>query len=161
MKRAIVLALTCAVMLPACSSSGLSVENQPSAAYRASTASLQYLPPAVSVEEASQAYLREKMNAELVSGPDAVFGSGSDITIRYQFVGHNEGSRVGRWLTAGIAGGSKTYVVAEFLNSAGTVIGKVRAEGTVGGGFAGGSAKSGIDGAVKQIAKYARETFKR
>lgn len=161
MKRAIVLALTCALMLPACATSGLSVESQPTEAFRASTATLQYLPPAVTVEDTTQAYLREKMAEKLVGGSDAVFGQGSDITIRFQFTGHNEGSRVGRWLTAGIAGGSKTYIVAEFVNPAGAVVGKVRAEGSVGGGFAGGSAKSGIDGAVNQIAKYARETFKR
>lgn len=160
MKSKSVAALTLGVALGACSSSALMVERAPTA-YRASTARLEYVQPTIAVEEGTQRHLQQKMEQTLVSGPKSVFQPGNDLTIRYQFVGHSEGSRFGRWLTGGLAGGSKTYIQAEFINGAGQVIGGVRSEGSVGVGIAGGSAKSGVDGAVKKIANYASTTFKR
>ncbi len=75
--------------------------------------------------------------------PEAVFPAGNELTIRYHAVGHNEGSRVGRYLTMGMAGGSKPSE-ADFVAADGTRVGQVRAEGAVGVGIAGGSAKSGL-----------------
>lgn len=158
--KAVVLAMVVAVAVSGCSSSALMVE-KPAVAYRASTATLEYLPATIGVEDNTQTYLQTRMADALVTGSKAVFSQGTDLRIRYQFVGHDEGSRVGRWLTAGLAGGSKTYILAEFVNPTGQVIGSVRAEGAVGIGIAGGSAKSGIDAAVKKIADYAQANFKR
>lgn len=159
MKR-IMMALACAG-LSACASSALMVDQAPSVTYRAATATLVYQPATIAVEENTQAYLQREMQKVLIDGPNAPFKSGNELTVRYQFVGHNEGSRVGRWLTYGLAGGSKTYIQAEFIDPQGQTVGRVRSEGSVGLGIAGGSAKSGIDGAVKEIARYATATFKR
>jgi hypothetical protein len=154
-------AVVLAATLSACSSSALMVEHAPTAVYRANTATLVYEPSTVPVEEGTQAHLQRKMNEALVQGPKAVFRPGNELTIRYHIVGHNEGSRVGRWLTYGLAGQSKSYIEATFFDQAGQTVGSVRAEGAVGVGIAGGSAKSGIDGAVKKIAEYASVTFHR
>jgi len=153
--------IAAAMALVGCSSSALMVEKPPVAAVRVETASLVYETPTVAVEEGSQQHLQRRMAEALTTGKNAVFRPGNDLTIKYRFVGHNEGSRLGRYLTMGMAGGSKTYIVADFVNSAGEIIGQVRAEGSVGVGIAGGSAKSGIDGAVKKIAAYAQATFHR
>jgi hypothetical protein len=153
--------LAASLTLASCASGALMVDRAPTATYRVSTAKLEYVAPSVAVEESSQAHLRAKMQEALISGEKAVFQPGDEITVRYKFDGHNEGSRVGRWLTAGLAGGSKTYIQAEFLNASGEVIGSVRSEGSVGVGIAGGSAKSGIDKAVKEIARYATVTFRK
>ena len=150
-----------AMPLTACASGALMVEKAPTTAYKASSVTLAYEEPTVEVEEGTQAYLQREMQKALVTGPEAVFAPGTDLTIRYQIVGHNEGSRIGRYLTGGLAGGSKSYVMATFSDASAQQIGQVRAEGSVGGGLAGGSAKSGIDKAVKEIAKYAAATFKR
>lgn len=153
--------IICAVLLAGCSSSALMVDRAPVTATKVSTAKLEYVAPTIGVEDGTQAYLRDKMAEALVSGEQAVFSAGDEITIRYQFVGHNEGSRAARWLTGGLAGGSKTYIQAEFVSPTGEVLGRIRSEGSVGMGIAGGSAKSGIDAAVKKIASYAAVTFKR
>ncbi len=152
-------ALALALSLGACSSSALMVEHAPTTAYRAETAALVYEPSTVPVEDGTQAHLQRKMTEALVQGPKAVFRPGSELTIKYHIVGHNEGSRVGRWLTYGLAGQSKSYIEAVFIDQTGQMVGSVRAEGAVGVGIAGGSAKSGIDGAVKKIAEYASVTF--
>jgi len=153
--------LVAALAMGGCSSSALMVERPPVATTRVTTAALQYDTPTIAVEEGAQQHLQRRMQEAFLTGENAVFQPGNDLTIRYRFVGHNEGSRVGRYLTMGLAGGSKTYIVADFLNSAGEMVGQVRAEGSVGVGIAGGSAKSGIDGAVKKIAAYAQATFRR
>jgi len=144
-----------------CASSALMVNSAPIGQYRADTITLEYMPAAIPVEDGTQSYLQQRMREAFLEGSNAPFKPGGQLTLRYQFVGHNEGSRVGRWLTAGLAGGSKSYIQAEFLNADKQVVGSVRAEGTVGGGFAGGSAKSGVDGAVKRITEYAILTFHR
>lgn len=161
MRAKFVFALAMGVPLAACASSALMVDQAPTGQYRAQSATLEYQPSTVGVEDNTQAYLQQAMSNALVTGPDAVFRSGDELKIRYRFVGHDEGSRVGRWLTAGLAGGSKTYIEAEFIDRNGASVGKVRSEGAVGMGVFGGSAKSGIDAAVKKIAQYATATFKR
>ena len=161
MKAKIMFALALSVSVSACASSALMVDQAPTAEYRAQTAKLEYQPSTVGVEDNTQTYLQSAMRNALVDGPNAVFSSGDELTVRYRFVGHDEGSRVGRWLTAGLAGGSKTYIEAEFIDRSGVTVGRVRSEGAVGMGVFGGSAKSGIDGAVKKIAQYATSTFKR
>jgi len=153
--------MTAALILAGCSNSALVVERPVATQQRVETATLQYETPTVPVDDSAQQHLQRRMNEALVSGEKAVFKPGSDLTIRYRFVGHNEGSRLGRYLTMGMAGGSKTYIVADFVVPTGEVVGQVRAEGSVGVGIAGGSAKSGIDGAVKKIAAYAQATFRR
>ena len=154
-------AAAAALMLSACSSSALMVEKPAVGVTRVTTATLQYEEPTIAVEEGTQQHLQRKMAEALTTGEKAVFQPGPDLLIKYRFVGHDEGSRVGRYLTAGLVGGSKTYIVADFYNPAGEMIGQVRAEGSVGVGIAGGSAKSGVDGAVKKIASYAQATFRK
>jgi hypothetical protein len=51
-------------------------------------------------------------------------------------------------------------VEAQFLDQAGTVLSRVRAEGELSGGFFGGSRRSAIDKAVKEISEYAIAAFK-
>jgi hypothetical protein len=150
-----------AFALAACSSSALMVERPPAVPTRVESATLEYETPTIAVEEGTQQHLQRRMAEALTTGKDAVFKPGGDMVIKYRFVGHNEGSRLGRYLTMGMAGGSKTYILADFINPAGEMIGQVRAEGSVGVGIAGGSAKSGVDGAVKKIAAYAQATFRR
>lgn len=161
MNRMMIAPIMGAALLAGCSSSALMVDRPPAVATKVSTAKLEYVAPTIGVEDGTQAYLRQKMDDALLSGKSAVFAPGDEITIRYQFVGHNEGSRAARWLTGGLAGGSKTYIQVDFVNATGEVVGRVRAEGSVGVGIAGGSAKTGIDAAVKKIAAYAMTTFKR
>jgi hypothetical protein len=161
MKLKMVTALVMGAALSACSSSALMVEKAPTTQYRVATANLVYDAATIPVEDGTQQYLQTKMKEAFLTDKNAVFTEGSELTVRYHFVGHNEGSRVGRWLTGGLAGGSKTYIEANFMDQAGTQVGSVRSEGSVGLGIAGGSAKSGIDGAVKKIAQYAAVTFKK
>ena len=100
------------------------------------------------------------MDAALFDGETPIFRRGDGITVRYRYVGFNEGSRVGRYLTAGIGGSSKVLLEADFVGPNGTLLARVRGEGSVSGGLFGGSNKTGIDKAIEEIADYAARTFR-
>lgn len=65
-----------------------------------------------------------------------------------------------RYFLGPIAGGSKILLETDFIGPDGTLLAQVRGEGTVSGGFFGGSNKSGIDQAVDKIAEFAAANFK-
>ncbi|MGB7370785.1 MAG: hypothetical protein WA907_05995 [Erythrobacter sp.] len=149
-----------ALMTSACASSLLSVEQPYTGDARYQTANLQYDESAVPVDQDNLEYTAEKMENALFDGDSPIFSRGDGITIRYRYVGFNEGSRVGRWLTGGIGGQSKVLLEVDFVDQSGDVVARVRGEGGVGGGLAGGSNKTGIDKAIAEVAEYAARTFR-
>jgi hypothetical protein len=52
-------------------------------------------------------------------------------------------------------------IEADFVDPAGKMLARIRAQGEVRGGFFGGSSLSGVDKAVDEIAKYSVLNFKR
>ncbi|MGB3796834.1 MAG: hypothetical protein WA957_11085 [Alteraurantiacibacter sp.] len=149
-----------ALMLSACANSALTVEQPYRGAQKFSTAMVQYDASTVGVDDENIAYTTKKMEQALFGGDTPVFSQGSGLTVRYRYVGFDEGSRFGRYLSGGLAGGSKVVLETEFVSPTGEVLATVRGEGTVGGGLAGGSNKTGIDKAVEKVADYAAANFK-
>lgn len=159
MKNAIAL-LSLAALLSACTSTTLAVEQPLTANVRADAVNLQFVSGSPnSVSDEAAAYLQRRMEREFFAGPIA-FRRGSDITIRYGFAGYDEGSRFGRWLTAGLAGEAKMVIQAEFVDSSGAVLSRVRSISTQRRGVYGGSHNSAIDEAVEEIALYAAANFR-
>ena len=149
-----------ALALSACASSVLTVEQPYAGQQRFSTATLEYDKSSVPVDDDNLSYTRNKLDDALFGGASPIFQRGDGLKIRYRYVGFNEGSRFGRYLAPGIAGGSKIVLETDFVGPDGTVLATVRGEGEVRGGFFGGSNKSGIDKAVKEIADYAASNFR-
>lgn len=149
-----------ALALSACASSVLTVEQPYAGQQRYSMATLQYDKSSVPVDDDNLSYTRAKLDQALFGGPSPIFQRGAGLTIRYRYVGFNEGSRVGRYLLPGIAGGSKIVLETDFVAPDGKVLATVRGEGEVRGGFLGGSNKSGIDKAVREVADYAAANFR-
>lgn len=159
--RTAILAATAAVMLSACASSALTVESPAVAGFRTDSVSIERDPQMpVSVDAENLAYTQRQLEEAFFGGKAPLFDRGSGMTVRYRYVGFNEGSRVGRYLTGGFAGASKVVLETDFVAPDGRVLGTVRGEGEVRAGFAGGSNKSGIDKAVKKIAEYAAANFR-
>jgi len=161
MQKVVLTALVIASLgLGGCASSVLTVEKPHVGSERFSSAELVYDQSSVPVDQNNLDYTKEKMEAALFAGDSPIFTRGSGLTIRYRYVGFNEGSRVGRYLLPGIAGGATVILETDFVARDGTVLATVRGEGEVGGGFAGGSNKSGIDQAIEEIAAYAAREFR-
>ncbi len=150
-----------AMPIAACTSSNLTVEQAARNPVRANSVNLQYADSTVQVSQDAQTYLQQRMNNAFLGGDAPAFRQGQDMTVRYRFVSFERGSRVARYLLPGIAGGSTMIVEAEFVSPSGEVLARVRGQGNVGGGIAGGSHNSAIDSAVNQIREFAVNTFRR
>lgn len=155
-----ILAIFAALSLSACASSVLTVEKPYAGQQRFSAATLTYDESSVPVDTDNLSYTQRKLDQALFGGTSPLFQRGNGLTVRYRYVGFNEGSRVGRYLAPGIAGGSKIVLETDFVAPDGTVMATVRGEGEVRGGFLGGSNKTGIDKAVREIADYAARHFR-
>lgn len=160
MKRFAFAALA-ALTLSACANSALTVETPNRSDYRASTARVERDPEMiVSVDTENLTYTQRQLEDALFSGDAPLFQRGEGLTVRYRYVGFDEGSRVGRYLTAGLTGGSQVTLEVDFIGPDGDVLSTVRGEGSVRAGLFGGSNKSGIDKAVKKVAEYAATQYR-
>lgn len=148
-----------ALALAACSNSALLVERPNTSSYRTSTASIHYDGSNVTVDDENIAYTQRKMEEAFFGGDTPLFEQGEGITVNYRYIAFDEGNQVTRYLMGPIAGGSKVVLEVDFVGPDGEILSTVRGEGTVSGGFFGGSNKSGIDGAIDEVADYAAAQF--
>jgi hypothetical protein len=159
MKR-FVFAVALAFAATGCASSALMVEQPNSSSLRAATATVSYDKSNVPVDNENITYTQERMEKAFFGGETPVFTKGDGLTIKYRYIGFDEGSQAARYFLGPIAGGSKILLEVDFVAPDGTLVSQVRGEGSVSGGFFGGSNKSGIDQAVDKIAEYAAANFK-
>jgi hypothetical protein len=144
--------------LSACASSNNIVLAPNKTQYTSSNVALVYDNATIKVEDKKVALLGKYLEEEIFNGKSA-FAKGDGLTIKYGFIGYNEGSQALRYLAGPIAGGAKMVIVAEFFDPAGNSLAKIQSEGTVAGGFFGGDSDSAIRGAAKKIAQFAEENF--
>jgi hypothetical protein len=156
------MALSLALLLAACGGSSMMVLEPVKAPAKTDTAELTMENNTVGVPDEAIARTKEYMREEFFTGKKAVFREGKGgIGIRYGYIGYKEGSRVGRYFLGPLANSNAKMVLrAEFFDAAGNKIGEVQSQGDVGGGFFGGSHNSAIKRAVREIADYARATFR-
>lgn len=159
MKKFLV-AAALAFTVTGCASSALMVEQPNTSSLRTSTASIAYDKSNVPVDDDNITYTQKRMETEFFGGKVPLFAKGDGITIKYRYIGFDEGSQAARYFLGPIAGGSKILLEVDFIAPDGTLLSKVRGEGTVSGGFFGGSNKSGIDQAVKKVAEFAAANFR-
>lgn len=149
-----------AMPLAACGSGHLVVEQPNTSQVRARGIELQYDNSTTNVPEGASEYVREKMEEAFFTGDNSIFQPGADMLVRYRFIGFDRGSRAGRWLAGPLGvGGAQMVLEAEFVDTSGNVLARVRGQGELSGGFFGGSSNSAIDKAVNEIARYARQQF--
>ena len=144
--------------LSACASSNNIVLAANSTNYKSPNVALVYDNATVKVEDGKVALLNKYLEEALFDG-SPVFSKGQGLTIKYGFIGYDEGSQAMRYLAGPLAGGAKMVIVAEFLDPSGKSLAKIQSEGTVSGGFFGGDSDSAIKGAAKKIAKFAEDNF--
>lgn len=157
--KKILLASAFALTLSACANSALIVEKPNTGSYRTSSALVQYGESNVAVDAENVAYTQKQMEEAFFGGDNPLFDKGDGITVTYRYIAFDEGSQVARYLVGPIAGGSKVLLEVDFSSPQGEVLATVRGEGSVSGGFFGGSNKSGIKKAIKKIADFAAAEF--
>lgn len=152
-------AIIASLAMVGCSNSALIVESANTSDYRTSSAEIAYDPRGVEIDQDNQDYTADKMSEALFGGDNPIFAEGDGMSVKYRYMAFDEGSQALRYLMGPIAGGSKVLLEVDFVDPSGNILATVRGEGSVSGGFFGGSNKSGIDGAIKKIAAYAEENF--
>ena len=156
----IVLAAFAALSLSACASSVLVVEQPYAGQEKFTAATVEFDNGGVPIDNDNRAYTQEKLEQELFMGDSPIFAKGDGLAVKWRYVGFNEGSRLGRYLTGGIGGGSKVVLEVDFIDQSGEILATVRGEGSVGGGLFGGSNKTGIDKAARHVADYAASNLR-
>lgn len=156
----IVMASAVALSLSACANSSLTVERPYTGGFRTASLTIEYDTSNVPVDQEDLDYTRDRMERAFFGGDEPLFTRGEGMRVRYRYIGFNEGSQALRYLTGPIAGGSRVVLEVDFIGANGEVLSTVRGEGSVSGGFFGGSNKSGIDKAIDEVAAYAADRFK-
>ena len=159
--KKILMASALALATTACANSALLVERPNASTYRTTQATIQYDGSNVSIDDDNIAYTQSEMEKALFGGDSPIFNQGDGLTIKYRYIAFDEGSQAARYFLGPIAGGSKVLLEVEFIGPDGAVLSTVRGEGSVSGGFFGGSNKSGIQKAIAKVADYAAANFKR
>ena len=108
----------------------------------------------VGVPEKVVAYFNKKLHKKLYE--ELKYKKGKSVTLRSRFISYNEGSRLARYMLAGIgnAGEASLTVAVDFLDNNGKVIGKIQVEGKISSGIGGGSSYSAIDKVINNILDY-------
>ncbi len=87
------------------------------------------------------------------------FQRGGELTIRWQLIGYDEGSRALRYFVPLGAGTGEIMVRARFLDVKGREIATIQGEGSISRGLFGGSYENALSECADAIANYARDNF--
>ena len=140
-KLALVLA---AAAMSACSADSLVVSTPANSEFRVRSANLDYQDPADYVSPEIARLLQESMQERFFDRRSSAFVRGSDMNVRYRFVGAEAGGGL--------------VVEAEFLAPGGEVQGRVRSS-LIPTDASGGVENRRIRAAADEIADYAEATF--
>lgn len=161
MKSGIRLAALAAIAatLSACGASHMVVMEPNRSAVKAEGVQLVYDDSVMGVPQEAVDKVKRYMQDRFF-GEGAAFTRGNEMTVRYGFVGFDEGSQFSRWFFGGLGDGKATMVIqAEFVDQNGNVLAKVQSEGELSAGFFGGDSDSAIKKAVGEIGDYAETNF--
>jgi len=159
--KKLLMASALALSVSACANSALLVERPNTSSFRTDLASISHGDSNVTVDDENIAYTQEQMEEAFFGGDSPLFTKGEGISITYRYIAFDEGSQAARYFLGPIAGGSKVLLEVDFSGPDGEVLSTVRGEGSVTGGFFGGSNKSGIKKAIEKVADYAAAEFKK
>lgn len=145
-------------LLAACGSGKTTVENPAAATQRYTMATITVAPATVAVPPEVQQYTIDQVKRELFE--ENRFMPGQGITVELSFIQFEAGDRMKRWF-AGMTGwgASSLSVRAIYRDMAGNEVGRIVAEGTINGGFFGGSQDEAVDNMAEEIAQYAETNF--
>lgn len=150
-----------AAALAGCATSHTIVTQPNGTSVRAKTVTLVYDDSTVGAPAEAETSIKNYMTERFFAQKHPAFTPGPDLTVRYRFVGYDEGNRMTRWLTSSFGGGGDAHMIveAEFLDSNGATLSKIQSQGEVGAGIFGGSHRSAIKKAADEVATYAERNF--
>lgn len=159
--RGVMAAAIAGLLLSACAGGSYTVVAPNQSAYKAQSVELVYDGGTVAVDDKAAAELKKYMEeAFFGKNAKAKFSRGNQLTVKYGYMGFDEGSQAARYFLGPIGGGEAKMVVgAEFIDASGKTLAKIHSEGRLSGGFFGGDSSSAIKKAAEEVATYAGANF--
>lgn len=152
------LLLAALLLLAACGSGKTTVENPAAATQRYTLATITVAPSTITVPPEVQQYTFDAVKKELYE--EHRFTPGQGLTVELSFIQFEAGDRMKRWF-AGMTGWGEASISvrAVYRDIAGQEVGRIVAQGTISGGFFGGSQDDALDKLAGEIAEYAENNF--
>ncbi len=144
-------------LISGCGTARVIIDEPPLRQYSSSTIYTESKSTTVGVPVKLLQHFDESLNKELAKS----FSSGKGLLLEYRFLSFDEGNQVKRYLAGGVGdwGTGSLLLEATFKDSRGDFIGKIRTDGRISSGFVGGSMKSVLNQAAKELSEYAKMTF--
>lgn len=113
----------------------------------------------VTVPDEPRLHFKSALDEQLYR-QEVAFAKGTDLTIKWQFVQYDEGSRAKRYFIGFGAGKGSLAIQAKFYDGSGKELATIQSEGEISMGAFGGSFDSAIEKCAEEIATYARQNFR-
>lgn len=150
-----------AVVLAACGTSRTFVNEPVEQRVTFASVVLEERPPTVNVPDEVRSEVRAKLDKAMFD-PTIGFQRGDELKVQYRFVQFNAGDRFSRWFWGGIgnAGEASMQIEAYYFDRSGKLLTRTQHEGRIGSGFFGGSLSDAGERVAKEVANFARSTFR-
>ena len=152
------LALVTIAILSGCGTARIIVTDHPEKRYSSSNITIQRSDSTVQVPDEMVSHFDSALRKELMTS----FTTGKDLTVEYRFVSFQQGDRFKRYLAGGIGnwGEGNLIIEAKYIDSEGAQIAKVQTDAKIDSGFFGGSIKSALEKAAKELSDYTISNFR-
>lgn len=150
-----------AVFLSACGTASTLTSKPNDSHYKSAYIQVERVEAATSVSQANLSFFDQELKTELYFEENP-FYKGDGLILSYKFVTHKEGDKLKRFATFGTSDEAEATMVIEttFYAPRSKEICKIETHAFVTGGPLGGSVKEALEKAAKEIAQYAKNTFK-
>jgi hypothetical protein len=161
LRSTIALLLTAiALTVSACGAGHTIVLEPNTSAAKAQTVRLSYDGSNVKLPEGTVEKMQRYIEDRFFKGETTMFRPGNDLTIKWSFIGYDEGNQFVRWAIGFGAGEAMMVVRADYFDATGKKLASIQAHGTVSMGLFGGSSDDALKNVADQIARYAEANFK-
>ncbi len=152
--------MTCILTLAACGTSTSIVKQSNPNMQGTQTIAISEADPTVAVPTDMREHLMAALETNLYQQHQ--FQRGTEVTLRYRFIGYKEGSRLKRWLadSTGSWGEGSMTVHSQFVDQQGKVLAEMETLGRIDSGIFGGAIKSAANRIAQDVAQHATHTFK-
>lgn len=149
-----------ALSVSACGAGHTIVLEPNTSAAKAQTVAVSYSGSNVKLPDGAVEKMQRYIEDRFFKNEAPKFRPGNDLTIKWSFMGYEEGNQFVRWAIGFGAGEAMMVVRADYFDSSGKKLASIQAHGTVSMGLFGGSHDDALKNVADQIARYAEANFK-
>ncbi len=155
----VIILTACIAVLGGCASGKTYVTQPPMTKIVAASVMTEEIAATVAVPDEPRSHFRAALEEQLYQR-EISFAKGPDLTIKWQFIQYDEGSRAKRYFVGFGAGKGSLAIQAKFYDDSGKELATIQSEGEISMGAFGGSFDSAIEKCAEEIATYTKKNFR-